>query len=158
MELTIEFVRELPIPDYGEWTDAESADWLHPCHGPLPHSLSLFRCLGGDFTVALWEATLSLQTFVDLNDEPKEAEAHRVVGPVPRTYCWHLRGGSFHCSDRKYTPPKHGGSEEAWRRCVCRQIMRESVRLAIEMPLASRLCWKTMLRPASSFPTNRRSR
>lgn len=160
MELKIDFIRDLPIPDYGEWTDKESEDWLHPCHGPLPHNLSLLRCLGGDFIVALWETPLSLQTFVDLRDEPagEESEAYKIVGPIPRTYCWRPVEGAFHCGGYKFTPPGYGSTPDSWRRFVCRQIMMESVRMTIEQPLGVRSSWEELLRPASSFPTKRKSR
>lgn len=139
--LEIRHIRDLPIPAYGMWTDAESLDWLHPCHGPLPHQLSAFSCLGGVFTVALWESRLSILTFVSLDDEPDDSvpEVYRLVGPIPRTYCWQIRGGSFYCSGREVKPPRWQGSEEAWRRSTGYQIMGESVRLAIEVPVGIRL-------------------
>lgn len=159
MTLEVKFIRDLPIPDYGSWTDNQMEDWMHPCHGPLPHHLALLHCLGGDFTVALWAAPSSILTFVYLCDEPEErpSEASGIVGPIPRTYCWRPQAGSFYSSGREIVPPKFGGSEEAWRRYLCRLIMKESVRLAIEIPVGTQLNWEDMLRPASSH-TNKGSR
>lgn len=153
MELTIDFIRDLPIPDYGEWTDKESADWLHPCHGPLPHNLSLLRCLGGDFTVALWETSRSLQTFVALLDEPagEESKAYKIMGPIPRTYCWRSGDKGFYCSGYHVIPPSYASTPETWRRFICRQIMKESVRITLEQPLGARLNWEELLHPADSL-------
>lgn len=151
--MKVDFIRDLPIPDYGEWTDDATGDWMHPCHGPLPHNVAILRCLGGEFVVALWSAETSLLTLVDICDEPegRESEAFKQAGPTPRTYRWRLEGGSFYSTGRKYTPPRYGGSEEAWRRCVCRQIMMESVILTIEHPIGMRIDWAHVLRPADSY-------
>jgi len=158
MTLQVDIIRDLPIPAYESWTDNQMENWLHPCHGPLPHQLSLLHCLGGDFTVALWAAATSILTFVDLCDEPEgqKSEAAGIVGPIPRTYCWRPRGGSFYSSGREVVPPPFRGSEEAWRTCLCRMIMRESVRLAIEIPVGVQSTWEDLLRPASSL-TNKES-
>lgn len=156
MELNVQYIRDLPISAYGEWTDAQSHDWMHPCNGPLPTHHGMLECLGGRFIAATWDDYNALFVFLYLQDEEEQSEASRIVGGIPRTYRWALDENVFHCHDSVLHTPEWKGDQAAWEKELMKNSMIESVKLAIRIPIGIRTktSLERLLRPANDLLGN----
>lgn len=130
--------------------------WLSPEHGPPPHHVGIVSYEREQFLCALWaydSVYVALELF-DRERTPKEEVwvLKNLRGWILQTYCWAPDQKNRHLicdGHRPYTvppPPANRQKEDhEWRKEIYRDLIVESVRIAITTPLAP-----------PSLPTSRR--
>lgn len=142
----IEYLKDVDLPEPGEWSSDALLDPMHPNHGPLPDLQGLIDLDGERFSVALWDTGDHILTFLDrLKEEDPDEEApmlpmeevHRVRGWIAQTNRWAQDVDAMVCHGHRVPMPDYPGvKEEAiWMREIYRLVMMETVQLAVAMAL-----------------------
>lgn len=141
--MDIEYLGDLPIAGYGEWTSKSLEDWVHPEHGPLPDSLSLVGCKGEDFRVAMWgspetDCVIAVVEMLDRSRTKEEQDnADTMRGQVLFTIRWTVDEDTIECWNRKFRRPADAGRGEAeWTQRTIQALAIESVRVAATTPIS----------------------
>jgi len=132
-------VRDLILPDYGDWSSGSIYDPLHPIHGPLPDLVQIWRWNEYEFKAAIWALESALIAMVELILEESDplapllpiSQVHAVKGWVPQTYRWKVDKRSVSCFDARVEFPTTT-DEEAWIHQLCETVLKESVRFATQ--------------------------
>jgi hypothetical protein len=142
----IAYLKDIDLPEPGEWSSDALLDPMHPGHGPLPNLQGLIEKDGERFSVALWDTGNHILTFLELlkEEDPDESapmlsmeEVHKVRGWIAQTNRWHQDVDAMVCHGHHVPMPGYPGvkEEEIWMREIYRLVMMEAVQLAAETAL-----------------------
>jgi len=148
MNLNVRYIKEVPIPDLGEWSSEEVGDWLHPIHGPLPDHVAVLEEGEDQFLAALWATPEAILVFIEVlaDEDPDQrapmltiAQAYSVPGWIAKTFRWAPGVGidddTLICGDAKLLitrPLKYvKWREDRWRKKIYQTVLEETVELML---------------------------
>lgn len=137
------YLRDHQIRPIEQWTGDQHLDWLHPCHGPLPHKIGATRYNGDEYCVCLWlleERIVTVTELVEVYDVT-EGWGNRSdkKGWIVNSLNWRPTEDGFMCEDRHVVVPdalRHHTDREQEDN-LYRQIMLESVEITVRTPLGA---------------------
>jgi|WetSurSiteA1Bulk_404760.scaffolds.fasta_scaffold09697_1 hypothetical protein len=135
MSIRAEYLRDLPMAVGTRLTKRGRPEhWLHPIHGPSPDLIGLVTWSTSEFLCAVWPL---VRSFVVMLERINEEEPTTARGGIVQSYRWIVSEKRLVNSDHgKLHGSIHIGhiteeTEEATRHHIYRQLMIESVMLAV---------------------------